>query len=311
MEYTYSPDVIFSYILIGSIVVALLIAIPLYLLYAIGLKTIADRRNLKHSIFAFFPFFGSYLLGCVYDDMQALKGKKTGYRKLLLAFSLCMGIPMMLYFTIYILGMSYLFSNTMYDPFMNDTAGASFFLVFLLAGMLYVIGLGFGIAYAVFYYIALYNIYNEYDRKNTVLYLVLSIVFGFSWLFLFLIRNKEPVPFFPETYAPPYGYPQPPYPGQPQPPYGYVPPVPGPQGPGMYPPPAGAAPQYPSYGRPSGYPQAPYPGYPQPPVTPPVAPMQQSVSPAPEIAAPAEILQEESDEINNTGNNTGEEPKDV
>ena len=165
MEYNYSPDVLFSYIFIGAIVVALLIAIPFYLMYAIGLKTIADRRNLKHSVFAFFPFLGSYLLGCVYDDIQAFKGKKTKYRKLLLAFNICTAIPMMLYLGIYISGMSYLFSNTMYDPFVNETAGASFMLVFLLAGLLYMIGLGFGIAYAVFYSIALYNICLLYTSR--------------------------------------------------------------------------------------------------------------------------------------------------
>ena len=52
--------------------------------------------------------------------------------------------------------------------------------------------LGIGIAVAIIYYMALYDIYKSMDPANCVLFLVLSILFGVTQpFFLFFNRNKE------------------------------------------------------------------------------------------------------------------------
>ena len=52
--------------------------------------------------------------------------------------------------------------------------------------------IGISIAYAVFRYMALYDIYKSLDPANCVLFLVLSILFGVTEpFFLFFSRNKD------------------------------------------------------------------------------------------------------------------------
>ena len=51
---------------------------------------------------------------------------------------------------------------------------------------------GVAIASAVLSYMALYDIYTSCDPANNTVYLVLSILFGFTQaIFLFLCRNKD------------------------------------------------------------------------------------------------------------------------
>ena len=60
------------------------------------------------------------------------------------------------------------------------------------------IGAIVAIVYAVFNYIALYNVFKDYAPNNAVLYLVLSLLVGGSdTVILFIIRNKMPVPSMP------------------------------------------------------------------------------------------------------------------
>ena len=68
---------------------------------------------------------------------------------------------------------------------------------FLLGSVLSLLGLLLplgvvGIAYCIFYYMALYDLYTSLDPENNVLFLVLSIFFSFTKpFFLFFNREKD------------------------------------------------------------------------------------------------------------------------
>ena len=141
----------------GFLIVILLIGLLAYILFALGLSRIAKLRGLDNSFLAWIPVAQSYLLGQVADDICSRQGKQTNYRTILLVLN----------------------------------------IVSIAGGLIPIIGslaaFGCSIAYVVFQAIALYAIYKDYSPDNAVIMLVTSIIFTISWIFLFAIRNKQPV----------------------------------------------------------------------------------------------------------------------
>ena len=143
----------------------------------------------------------------------------------------------------------------LYGKYYAD-ANTKILLVFLLWVFLFVAVL---IAFVVFLYITLYQIYKKYSPDEAVLYLLLSIFVGLvlSAVFLFVIRDRvgRSIAYPPGVWengvfrpyyinpANPYGGYQPGYPpfgydpyGWPQPPYAGTPPYGGPSYSGYQPP---------------------------------------------------------------------------
>ena len=70
----------------------------------------------------------------------------------------------------------------------------------MILGAIPFIGFLCPIAYAVYYYAALYRLFKLYNADKAVLFLVLSIIFTFLGpIFLFTMRNNQPVEYLEET----------------------------------------------------------------------------------------------------------------
>lgn len=141
----------------GLLIVALLIALVAYILFALGLSRMAKLRGLDNTFLAWIPVANAYLLGKVADDVNRYLGKQTNYRTILLVLSII------------------------------SFAGGFIPVVGALASF------GCGIAMIVVQAIALYAIYKDYSPDNAVIMLVTSIIFSISFIFLFAIRNKRPI----------------------------------------------------------------------------------------------------------------------
>lgn len=161
--------------LVVFFIIAMVIAVAAYVISAMGMYTMAKRRGIPHAFLAWIPVASSYLLGSVADHINSFKGKKSNYAVLLVALS-------------------------------GATLAISWFVawVFPAAGLL---TFPLSIALLVFTYMAVYEIFKDYAPKNAVVFLVLGIIFGIYWIFIFALRNKQPVTLggCDPTAQPPYG----------------------------------------------------------------------------------------------------------
>ena len=170
----------------------MLVSIATYVLTALALYTIAKRRGLKNAWLAWIPVADCWLLGSLSDQYQyVVNGQHKSRRKILLLFRILI--------TIMWISLMGLLANLFFHAFgsilwgsMNDD---QIFQVLHQAMNLLVLCLplvGASIAYAVFRYMALYDIYKSLDPANCVLFLVLSILFSVTKpFFLFFSRNKD------------------------------------------------------------------------------------------------------------------------
>lgn len=155
-------------------------SITTYVLYSLGLYTIAQRRRIRKPWLAWIPVGNLWLLGCISDQYQHMaKGKITGRRKILLGLSIA---------TVAI----YFLFGVIIATLLEETGGVATMsaMLFLLVGMfiLFVIA----IILAVFVYMSYYDLYCSCDPNNGALFLVLSIIFsGIMPFFVFACRKKD------------------------------------------------------------------------------------------------------------------------
>lgn len=149
-----------------------------YVLLARGLQVIARRRGIRKPWLAWIPVVQAWTLGSISDQYQyVVKGKIRSRRKVLLGLSIAIAAAV---------AVTDVVGIVMTSGHMNETAGILLFLLFWLCTF------GTGIVYAVFFYIALYDLYVSCDPGNGVLYLVLSIVLNVTQpFFVFACRKKD------------------------------------------------------------------------------------------------------------------------
>ena len=170
----------------------MLLSIASYVLTALALYTIARRRGLKNPWLAWIPVADSWLLGSVSDQYQyVVKGEHRSKRKILLSVRI-----MIAFMWISLMGLLVnLCFHAVGNAFWGTMSEDRIFQILHQALNLLVVFLpliGISIAYAVFRYMALYDIYKSLDPANSVLFLVLSILFGVTEpFFLFFSREKD------------------------------------------------------------------------------------------------------------------------
>lgn len=171
---------------------SLLLSVASYVLTALALYTIAQRRGIHKPWLAWIPVVNCWLLGSLSDQYQyVVRGENKSKRKFLLGLSIAKvilgtGIGGMAVVMVVraILGIPS-------HPSEAAVAGA------LLGPAMTILGLcipllGVTIAYVIIRYIALYDLYKSLDPNNCVLFLVLSILFGVTEpFFLFFNREKD------------------------------------------------------------------------------------------------------------------------
>lgn len=168
----------------------LALGITLYVFHALGLYTMAKRRELSHPWLAWIPFGSGWILGSLSDQYQyVVWGKVQNRRRVLLGLEIavsaccvvvmCMGVRLAIWQGEY----------SRYGRFAHESAMEStllLFTLFLLATMVV------AVVYGVFRYICLYNLYRSCNPANATAFLVLSIFISATEPFLiFASRNQE------------------------------------------------------------------------------------------------------------------------
>ncbi|WKY47353.1 DUF4190 domain-containing protein [Eubacteriaceae bacterium ES3] len=150
---------VFLSILSVIIVISLIIGIITYVFNSIGLYTMAKNRQIDHAWLAWIPIASNYIFGDLINDEVTLGSLHIPYAKIFLTLS-----SFALAFVSTILGLI---------PYLGA-----------------ILSILLSIAFAVYYFTALYWLYNIYAKKHAVLLLVLSIIFPFLGpIFIFAIRN--------------------------------------------------------------------------------------------------------------------------
>ena len=170
----------------------MLLSIASYVLTALALYTIARRRGLKRPWLAWIPVADCWLLGSLSDQYHyVVKGEHKSKRKILLFFRILITIMWVsligLLVNLCFHAVGNVFWGTPSDNWISQILHQALNLLVVCLPLI-----GISIAYAVFRYMALYDIYKSLDPDNCVLFLVLSILFGVTEpFFLFFSRNKD------------------------------------------------------------------------------------------------------------------------
>lgn len=131
----------------------LLIAIVFYVLKSLGLSAMAAKRGIENPWLAWIPIADLYIMGLLVGEMDLF-----GYH----LDNLGLWVP-----CIFVGGM--------------------------ILGMIPVLGILFSLAVLVFSIMFVYKLFQMYAPDQAVLYTILSILLGLFCIFIFIIRNNEPV----------------------------------------------------------------------------------------------------------------------
>lgn len=191
--YFYEEELLFGALTgLLSSVPSMLLSIAAYVLSAMALYTIASRRGLNKPWLAWIPVVNCWILGSLSDQYRyVVKGENKSKRKVLLILNIVMCILSVVMALVAIMMVFQVIGGAAYG--MDETE----LIAAVLGPVAGVLGLclpimGVAIAYAVVYYMALYDVYKSLDPGNCVLFLVLSIIFNVTEpFFLFFNRNKD------------------------------------------------------------------------------------------------------------------------
>ena len=169
-----------------------LLGIAVYVLTALGLYTVAQRRGLNRPWLAWIPVINCWIIGSLSDQYRyVVKNEIRSKRKALLVLNLLAAVISLAMIVIAVVMVAGAVGDVMHgvdeDALLRTVMGPVVGILGLCLPMV-----GIGIAYAIVRYIALYDIYKSMDPGNSVLFLVLSILFGITEpFFLFFNRNKD------------------------------------------------------------------------------------------------------------------------
>lgn len=175
-----------------------LLGIAVYVLTALGLYTIAKRRGIKNAWLSWVPVINCWIIGSLSDQYRyVVKGEVKNKRKILLILNIVNGIiglvmcivavVMAVQAATSMVGFSMVIDGGNGAELLGKAMGALFGVLALCLPLA-----GVSIAIAVIRYMAMYDIYMSCSPQNSVVFLVLSIIFNVTEpFFLFFIRNKD------------------------------------------------------------------------------------------------------------------------
>ena len=168
-----------------------LLGIASYVLTALALYTMAQRRGIKNAWLSWVPVINCWIIGSLSDQYRyVVKGEIKNKRKTLLILNIINWV-LVAVMVIGIVVMAVMGIRTAMGPYSDDILGS---VIGAVAGVaLFSLPIvGISIALAVIRYMALYDIYTSCQPRNAVLFLVLSIIFRITEpFFLFLCRDKD------------------------------------------------------------------------------------------------------------------------
>ena len=169
-----------------------LLSIAVYVLTALSLYTMAKRRGIKNPWLSWIPVVNCWIIGSLADQYRyVVKGEVKNKRKILLTLNIVNVVLAIIMAVVAVVMVVNAVNSTLgfggEEEIISVVLGAVFGLLGLGLPMV-----GVGIAIAVVYFMAMYDIYTSCNPQNNVLFLVLSIVFRVTEpFFLFFVRNKD------------------------------------------------------------------------------------------------------------------------
>jgi len=173
-----------------SSIPTVLMGIASYVLTALAIYTIARRRGLSKPWLAWVPVVNCWLLGSLSDQYRyVVRNENRTRRKWLVilkvaSFALSTAVIIMAFS---IVGSVVIGGYRTEAQLISRIMGPAISMMGLSLPLA-----GISIAYAVIYFIALYDVYKSLDPDNAVLFLVLSVLFRVTEpFFLFFNRDKD------------------------------------------------------------------------------------------------------------------------
>lgn len=175
-----------------SSVPSLAVTIGTYVLTALALYQVAERRGLKNPWLAWIPVANLWILGSISDQYRYVtKREYRSKRKILLVLSILGAVCTVALTVLGIVTAVGAVTGVM------QFASEERMLEMILGPTIGILGLsvpmaGIAIARAIVRYMALYDVYMSMDPRNGVMYLVLSIIFNITEpFFLFFNRHRD------------------------------------------------------------------------------------------------------------------------
>lgn len=171
-------------------VIGMLVSVVMYVLRSLSLHQIAKRRGLNNAWLAWIPVGQEWIIGSLSDQYKYLtQGKNQSRRKILLWLNLggvvlgfLSGVISGVQSMVEILGG--------YGSSAEEALGIM--IPVTLTMVIAVVSSVVSITAYVFREMSMYDVYKSCDPKNAAVFLVFSILFGFTEpIFLMVCRNKE------------------------------------------------------------------------------------------------------------------------
>ena len=175
-----------------SVVPSSLLGIASYVLTSLALYTLATRRGIDKAWLSWVPVLNVWIIGSLSDQYRYVaKGQYKSKRKALLILNL-VNVVITVILLIVAAGVAVeLVSGAVYGVGGTDLLHSVLGSTLGAAGLALTMS-GIAIAAAVIRYMAMYDIYTSMDPGNSVMFLVLSIIFHVTEpFFLFFSRNKD------------------------------------------------------------------------------------------------------------------------
>ena len=176
-----------------------LLGIAAYVLTSIALYTLANRRGIKNAWLSWVPVINCWIIGSLSDQYRYVtKGEVKNKRKILLVLNIINWIIAVAMIVVLIVMLVSVTNMAISAPMemMGDTVSGEMMSAVMGPVMVILVLclplLGVSIALMVIRYMAMYDIYNSCSPQNSVVFLVLSILFSITEpFFLFFTRNKD------------------------------------------------------------------------------------------------------------------------
>lgn len=194
-DYAYSAGDEFAGLIVAGVYLvyylfAFGLSIAAYVLSSVGIYTVAKRRNINHPWLAWIPVANVWVIGSLSDQYRYVKqGKVKNKRKALLILQCVMAV---LAAAMIIVGIVNAVDLVMVAEYAAEEVLISEALAMLLRiSLIGIASFGVGIAASVVRYMAMYDIYNSMNPANSVVFLVLSILFNITEPFFIFFNRKS------------------------------------------------------------------------------------------------------------------------
>lgn len=165
----------------------------LFILKGLGLYRMSKTLDIKNAWLSFIPFADLYILGTVASKYVKQNGSKSAKFGIILpvlyAISYILAIIFFVIFVIFCLNIIVEAEQAMFNP-NSFSLNSSMFIPVVIS---YIATLISAIVYKVFFFVSLWKVYSLFDDANKLIFLILSILFSLAPIFIFIMRNNNPM----------------------------------------------------------------------------------------------------------------------